>query len=45
MLTIAYVRVSTDDQVEYSPAAQTQRAKVFARLHDLGPVTVLADEG
>lgn len=37
MLNVAYVRVWTDNQVEYSPAAQTQRAKDFARLHDLGP--------
>jgi site-specific DNA recombinase len=45
LLTVAYVRVSTDDQVEYSPDAQIKRAKDFARLHDLGPVTVMADEG
>ncbi|MGB6057196.1 MAG: recombinase family protein [Microthrixaceae bacterium] len=45
MLNIAYVRVSTDDQVEYSPEAQAKRARDFARLHDLGPVTVMADEG
>ena len=44
-MTVAYVRVSTEDQVEYSPAAQTQRCRDFARLRDLGPVTVLSDEG
>ena len=45
MLTVAYVRVSTDDQVEYSPDAQAKRARDFARVHDLGAVTVMADEG
>ena len=45
MLTVAYVRVSTDDQVEYSPDAQAKRARDFARLYDLGAVTVMADEG
>ena len=45
MTTIAYVRVSTEDQVEFSPDAQAKRCKDLARLRDLGPVTVLADEG
>jgi site-specific DNA recombinase len=43
--TLAYVRVSTEDQVEFSPDAQTKRCRDLARLRDLGPVTVLADEG
>ncbi len=43
--TIAYVRVSTEDQVDFSPEAQTKRCREFARLRDLGPVQVLADEG
>ena len=43
--TLAYVRVSTEDQVEFSPDAQSKRCRDLARLRDLGPVTVLADEG
>ena len=42
MLTVAYVRVSTDDQVEYSPDAQAKRARDFARVHDLGAVLLPA---
>lgn len=44
-LTVAYVRVSTEDQVDYSPEAQAKRCTEMARLKGLGPVTVLADEG
>ncbi len=43
--TLAYVRVSTEDQIEYSPDAQVKRCRDLARLRDLGPVTVLKDEG
>ncbi|HEY5266819.1 MAG TPA: recombinase family protein [Acidimicrobiales bacterium] len=43
--TVAYVRVSTDDQVEFSPDAQEKRCRDLAKLRGLGPVTVLADEG
>ena len=43
--TLAYVRVSTEDQVEFSPDAQATRCRDLARLRDLGPVKVLADEG
>lgn len=43
--TLAYVRVSTEDQVEFSPDAQAKRCKDLAKLRDLGGVTVLADEG
>ena len=45
MTTIAYVRVSTEDQVEFSPDAQVKRCRDLARLRGLEPVTVLADEG
>lgn len=45
MLTIAYVRVSTDDQVEHSPEAQRRRCVEYATTRDLGIPTVLADEG
>ena len=43
--TVAYVRVSTEDQVEFSPDAQVKRCRDLARLRGLDPVTVLADEG
>ena len=43
--TLAYVRVSTEDQTDLSPEAQTKRCKELARWRELGPVTVLADEG
>ena len=43
--TIAYVRVSTEDQVEFSPDAQVKRCRDLARLRGLEPVMVLADEG
>ena len=45
MLTVAYIRVSTEDQIEHSPEAQTNRCRQYAELHDLGAVTVLSDEG
>ena len=43
--TVAYVRVSTEEQVEYSPDAQAKRCKDFARLRDLGPIRVFTDQG
>jgi site-specific DNA recombinase len=43
--TVAYVRVSTEDQTDFSPDAQAKRCRDLARLRDLGPVKVLADEG
>ena len=43
--TLAYVRVSTEDQIEFSPDAQAKRCRDLARLRELGPVIVLADEG
>ncbi len=45
MLTIAYIRVSTEDQVDYSPDAQRNRCVQYAITHDLGAVTFLSDEG
>jgi site-specific DNA recombinase len=44
-LTVVYVRVSTEDQVDYSPEAQATRCRQYCRLHDLGATTVIADEG
>ena len=45
MLTIAYIRVSTEDQIDYSPDAQRKRCLQHAQSHDLGTVTFLCDEG
>src|SRR4051794_1560369 len=45
MLTIAYIRVSTEDQIDYSPDAQRNRCLQHAISNDLGAVTFLADEG
>ena len=42
---VAYVRVSTDDQVEYSPDAQEKRCRELARLRGLNLTEVFADEG
>src|ERR1700719_3823909 len=43
--SVVYVRVSTEDQVEFSPDAQAKRCRDLARLKGLGPVMLLADEG
>jgi site-specific DNA recombinase len=43
--TLAYVRVSTEDQTDFSPDAQAKRCRDLARVRELGPVTVLSDEG
>lgn len=45
MLTIAYIRVSTEDQIDYSPDAQRNRCLQHAISNELGAVTFLADEG
>ncbi len=45
MLTLAYIRVSTEDQVEFSPEAQATRCRQHSAQHDLGAVTVTRDEG
>jgi hypothetical protein len=33
-MTIAYVRVSAEDRVEFTPDAQAKRCKDLARLHN-----------
>ena len=45
MLTIAYVRVSTDDQVDHSPEAQRRRCLEHAQTHQLATPRLLSDEG
>ena len=47
MLTVAYCRVSTEEQAEegFSIAGQADKLKVYAELHDLGEVVVITDPG
>jgi hypothetical protein len=47
LLTVAYVRVSTEDQaVEgFSIQGQIDKLQAYATLHDLGVVTVIEDAG
>ena len=42
---VAYVRVSTEDQVEYSPDAQAARCRDYAQLHGVGALELIKDEG
>src|ERR1039458_8392347 len=43
--TAIYVRVSTDDQTDFSPDAQEKRCRELARLRNLAGVSVFRDEG
>ena len=47
MFTVAYCRVSTEDQAAegFSIEGQTEKLKAYAELHDLGEVIVIADPG
>lgn len=47
MLTVAYCRVSTEEQAEegHSIEAQAQRLQSYAELPGIGPVTVIEDPG
>ena len=47
MLTLAYCRVSTEEQAEegFSIEGQTDKLRAYANLHDLGEITVIADPG
>ena len=47
MLTVAYCRVSTEEQATegYSIGGQAEKLRGYAALHDLGEVTVIADPG
>ncbi|HEX2574936.1 MAG TPA: recombinase family protein [Aquihabitans sp.] len=47
MLTVAYCRVSTDEQAAegFSLEGQTEKLRAYATLHDLGEVTVISDPG
>ena len=45
MLTVAYCRVSTEEQAAegFSIDGQTEKLRMYAQLHDLPDVIVLAD--
>jgi DNA invertase Pin-like site-specific DNA recombinase len=47
MLTVAYCRVSTEEQAEegFSIEGQADKLRVYAELHDLGDVVVITDPG
>ena len=47
MLTVAYCRVSTDEQAAegFSIEGQAEKLRAYASLHDLGEVTVITDPG
>lgn len=47
MLTVAYCRVSTEEQATdgFSIDGQADRLRAYAQLHDLGEVLVVADPG
>lgn len=47
MLTVAYCRVSTDEQAAegYSIDGQAAKLRAYAELHELGEVVVLSDPG
>jgi site-specific DNA recombinase len=47
MLTVAYCRVSTEEQAAegYSIDGQADKLRSYADLHDLGEVMVIADPG
>ena len=47
MLTLAYCRVSTEEQAEegFSIEGQAERLRLYAQLRDLGDVTVVTDPG
>ena len=47
MLTVAYCRVSTEEQADegFSIGGQADRLRAYAELHELGAVTVIEDPG
>lgn len=47
MLTLAYCRVSTEEQAQegFSIEGQADKLRAYATLHDLGEVTVITDPG
>jgi site-specific DNA recombinase len=47
VLTLAYCRVSTEEQAEegWSIEGQTDKLRAYSNLHDLGDITVISDPG
>ena len=47
MLTVAYCRVSTEEQAAegFSITGQADKLRAYAELHELGPVTLIEDPG
>ena len=47
MLTVAYCRVSTEEQADegFSIDGQADKLRVYAELHDFGEVVVVTDPG
>ena len=47
MLTVAYCRVSTEEQADegFSIEGQTDKLRLYASLRDLGDITVITDPG
>ena len=47
MLTLAYCRVSTEEQAQegFSIEGQTDKLRAYSSLHDLGEITVITDPG
>ena len=47
MLTVAYCRVSTDEQAAegFSIEGQADKLRAYGRLHELGEVVVVSDPG
>jgi len=47
VLTLAYCRVSTEEQAEegWSIEGQTDKLRAYSSLHDLGEITVISDPG
>jgi site-specific DNA recombinase len=47
MLTVAYCRVSTEEQAAegFSIEGQMERLRAYAEFHELGEVTVITDPG
>jgi site-specific DNA recombinase len=47
MLTVAYCRVSTEEQATegFSIEGQAEKARAYATIRELGAVTIIADPG
>ena len=41
VVSAAYIRVSTEDQIEFSPASQRKRIEEYATAHDMQILTLI----